>query len=241
MHRGAWRVWAVALSMLAVTMMFTDEARAERVELELVLAIDTSTSVNADEYELQRKGIAEALRHPSVLNAIAGLGEAGMALTIVQWSGSGKQITAVPWTRINSTPTALAFAAGVDRMPRRLKGFTDIGGAIQFSTASLLTNEFDGRRLVIDVSGDGTSDRNDPRIARDAAISQGIVINGLIIHSIDYDLGDLARFDLHQHYLHRVIGGPGAFLLNAESFQTFAESMRDKLVREITGPLLAAR
>ena len=113
-------------------------------------------------------------------------------------------------------------------------------GAIDFSVNLIGSNAYDGRRLAIDVSGDGTSDRNDPAPARDRAILRGITINGLVIHSQEYDLGDLARFELRTHYRDRVIGGPGAFLLNAESFKTFAVSMREKLYREISGPLFAA-
>lgn len=216
-------------------------AAQQRVELELVLAIDASTSVDADEYNLQRTGIAEAFRHPQVLAAIDGLGEEGMAVSIVQWSGPQKQQVAINWTHVNSRDKAYQLADRIDAMPRLMKGFTDIAGAITFSTAALETNNFNGRRLAIDVSGDGTSDRNDPAFARDLAIARGITINGLVIHSIEYDLGDLARFELRTHYRDRVIGGPGAFLLNAESFKTFAVSMREKLYREISGPLFAGR
>ncbi|MGI9363910.1 MAG: DUF1194 domain-containing protein [Rhizobiaceae bacterium] len=224
--------------MVACAVYLTSPALArQEVELELVLAIDSSTSVDADEYELQRTGLAQAFRHPRVLSAIEGLGEAGLAVAIVQWAGNLQQRISVDWTWINSTQSAFAFADRVSRMPRQLSGFTDIAGAIRFSTDELLGNGYLGRRLAIDVSGDGTSDRNDPAIARDAAILQGITINGLVIHSVEYDLGDLARYELHTHYTERVIGGPGAFLLNAESFDTFAKSIREKLYREISGPL----
>jgi hypothetical protein len=211
----------------------------QKVELELVLALDSSTSVNADEYELQRKGLSEAMRHPSVLRAIRGLGEEGLAISVVQWSGPGKQVNSVPWRHINNEAAALKLAQELANMPRALTGFTDIAGAINFSVASIERNAFDGRRYAIDVSGDGTSDNNNPSAARDAAVAKGFTINGLIIHSVEYDLGDLARHALHTHYQNDVIGGPGAFLLHAENFKTFGESMRQKLVKEITGPLFA--
>lgn len=228
--------------LVAAMTFFPSGGHAQQtVELELVLAIDTSTSVNSDEYELQRKGIAEAFRDPTVLSAIEGLGSEGLAVAVVQWSGPNGQARAVDWRHINSSQSAFGLAAEIEEMPRLLKGFTDIAGAINFSAFWIETNQYEGRRLVIDVSGDGTSDQNDPAVARDAAVRKGIIVNGLVIHSIDYDLGDLARFDLRNHYRDRVIGGAGAFLLNAESFRTFGESMREKLVREITGPLFAAR
>lgn len=228
-----------ALAIACAACFVSPAFALQEVDLELVLAIDSSTSVDADEYGLQRTGLAQAFRHPRVLSAIDGLGEAGMAVAIVQWAGNLQQRISVNWTWVNSMQSAFEFADKVSKMPRQLGGFTDIAGAIHFSTAELLNNAYDGRRLAIDVSGDGTSDRNDPAIARDAAISQGITINGLVIHSIEYDLGDLARHELLTHYTERVIGGPGAFLLNAESFDTFARSIREKLYREISGPLFA--
>ena len=232
-----WTTICAALSFIVAV----PAQAAQSVELELVLAIDTSTSVNGDEYQLQRKGLAEAFRHPSVLAAIEGLGEEGMAVSVVQWAGNSAQRTAVDWTHVNSSAGALQLSARISTMPRMLSGFTDIANAINYSVKSIETNAFEGRRLTIDVSGDGTSDRNNPARARDAAILKGITINGLIIHSIEYDLGDLARHELHRHYTEQVIGGPGAFLLNAESFKTFGESMREKLYREISGPLFAKR
>ncbi len=236
--------WKPALIVCLVSTPFAQHVFAQDVdqqivELELVLAVDASTSVDSDEYNLQRSGIAGAFRHPQVLAAIDGLGEEGLAVSVVQWASAGNQRLAVDWIQVNSRQSAFRLAGEIDAMPRLLSGFTDIAGAITFSTAEIQKNSFNGRRLAIDVSGDGTSDRNDPAIARDQAISKGITINGLVIHSIEYDLGDLARFELRTHYRDRVIGGPGAFLLNAESFETFAVSMREKLYREISGPLFA--
>ena len=242
-----WNPALVAALIVAMVSLFWSPPAISQnfglrvVELELVLAIDASTSVNSDEFELQRTGIAEAFRHPKVLAALDGLGEEGLAVGVVQWAGPRKQQMAVNWAHVNSRETSFQFASQIDAMPRLITGFTDIAGAINYSAEQIETNGYKGRRLAIDVSGDGTSDRNDPSIARDAAILRGITINGLVIHSIEYDLGDLARFELRTHYRDRVIGGPGAFLLNAESFKTFAVSMREKLYREISGPLFASR
>lgn len=214
------------------------EAR-ERVALELVLAIDTSTSVDEQEFILQRDGIASAFRHPQVHLAIEGVGEEGIAVAVVQWAGQENQARVVDWRKVNSVETALRFADKVSAMTRQMRGFTDIANAINYSVREIETNGFNGRRLTIDVSGDGTSDRNDPAIARDRAILKGITINGLIIHAFEYDLGDFARFELQRHYEERVIGGSGAFLMHAENFRNFAQSMREKLYREIAGPLFA--
>jgi len=209
--------------------------------VELVLAIDTSTSVNDAEYELQRTGLAEAFLHPRILSAIKGLGPKGMAVSIVQWAGRSEQVLARKWVLVNSETSARKFSNSIRSMPRQLSGFTDIANAIRFSVTQLENNNFNGQRLAIDVSGDGTSDRNNPAIARDEAILRGITINGLIIHSIEYDLGELARIELVDHYRNRVIGGLGAFLLEAENFEDFAVSIRKKLYREISGPLFSSR
>ncbi len=228
------------LALITVVLMLPGNVDAQqKVELELVLAMDTSTSVNEDEYILQRDGLAHAFVHPQILSAISGLGKEGMAVTVVQWAGSLQQIVAVEWAHLNDEASVRQFANQIRSMPRRMNGFTDIANAISFSVDQIFTNDFEGNRLTIDVSGDGTSGQNDPRIPRDAAILQGLTINGLVIHTIEHDLGDLARYDLQTHYRERVIGGPGAFMLNAESFADFAQSMREKLYREISGPLFA--
>ena len=231
----------IAIAMAWLAGMFASAYAQQRVELELVLAIDTSTSVDTDEYELQVSGLAAAFTDQRVLAAIEGLGSAGMAVSVVQWAGAGRQTVAVDWTVVNGRQSAFDFSNRILAMRRGLTGFTDIAGAINFSINQLEANGYDGRRLAIDVSGDGTSDRNDPSTARDRAILRGITVNGLVIHNFEYDLGDLARFELFNHYRDKVIGGPGAFLLNAESFETFGQSMREKLYREISGPLFAGR
>ncbi len=235
------RVWFAACAIAFVLPLHSPTALAqEKVALELVLALDTSTSVDAAEYELQRSGIAHALRDGRVISAVESLGAGGMALAIVQWSGPGKQVLAVPWRQVLNGRQMRVLAREIEAMPRKLSGFTDIAGAIDFAVHSLQSNRFDGERKVIDVSGDGTADGRNPSGARDAAVSQGITVNGLIIHSVEYDLGTLARIDLRAHYTRFVIGGAGAFLMEVEDFDGFAEGIRNKLVREITGPLFAA-
>jgi len=219
----------------------TSAAARQKVALELVLALDTSTSIDEAEYNLQRFGLARAFRHPRVIRAIKSLGPQGMAASVIQWAGTGQQAQAVSWNFINGRQSAQAFASHIEKMPRSFGGFTNIAAAIRYSSASLESNLFDGRRLVIDISGDGTSDENDPALARDRAVQRGVTINALIIHSFEYDLGDLARIHLQTHYRDQVIGGQGAFLLNAEGFETFERAMREKLVREITGPVFATR
>ncbi len=223
------------LSLTASATNWKTASAQQTVALELVLAIDTSTSVDEGEFVLQRDGLAAAFRHPSVIRAVENLGQQGAAVALVQWAGPGRQSLSVGWNHIRDARSASDFARFIEMMPRVHSGFTDIGGAIAFSTQALEANRYQGRRMAIDVSGDGISDRTDPAPFRDVAVGKGITVNGLVIYSDEYDLGDLARIELYRHYSERVIGGPGAFLVEADSFDDFAEAIRRKLVLEISG------
>ncbi len=214
-------------------------AQTTPVALELVLAVDTSTSVDGREFALQQQGFAEAFRHADVIRAIEQVGGGGVAVAIVQWSGPGQQRISVPWTQVRNGQDARALAARIERSGRQLNGFTDIAGALGFSLRALQNSGFSGQRKVIDVSGDGVSNGPAAAAARDAAISGGITVNGLVIHNEEYDLGELAKLNLFAHYKAHVVGGPGAFLMAAEGFEDFRLAIRKKLVREITGPLFS--
>lgn len=219
--------------------MFPPQALSEggtAVRLELVLAIDTSTSVNASEFELQRKGLADAFRHRAVVQAIEALGQPGMAATVIQWSSNGKHLTAVDWTLIRDAPSAARFADAIEAAPRLLTGFTGIGSAIRYALRQIEENGFEGARKVIDVSGDGAASSGNPKVERDIAVSRGVTINGLAILTSDPDFMELG---LRDYYADNVIGGSGAFLMTADDFADFPAAILRKLVREITGPGLA--
>ncbi len=207
--------------------------------MELVLALDTSTSVDREEFDLQRLGLAAAFRHPQVQQAILALGPGGMAIAVTQWAGKDSAAFGMPWAHVRSATDIEAVAAVLETMPRQMEGRTDIATAIRFATAAILGNAYVGSRRTIDVSGDGSSDIADPGAARDVALALGITINGLVIHTTEYDLGELADIELYQHYLRRVIGGSGAFVMEARDYADFAEAIRRKLLREINGPAVA--
>ncbi|MEM8686186.1 MAG: DUF1194 domain-containing protein [Pseudomonadota bacterium] len=209
------------------------------VALELVLAVDTSTSVDGEEFALQQQGFADAFRHRDVIGAIERAGQGGVAVTLVHWSGEGQQTTSVGWTIVKDAQSARALAARIEQSGRQLKGFTDIAGALRFALAALQGNAIQGRRQVIDVSGDGTSNGPSAASARDVAVAAGVTVNGLVIHNEDIDLGELAKINLFDHYKTHVVGGPGAFLMAAKDFQDFRIAIRKKLVREIIGPILS--
>lgn len=230
----------MCLALIGLSCLFGAPARAQTsVALELVLAVDTSTSVNPLEFALQQRGFADAFRHPSVIGAIERAGEDGVAISLFHWSGQGQQITSVDWQVVKDAEGAFALADQIERSGRLLMGFTDVAGALGFALNSLDANGFEGRRKVIDVSGDGTSNGPSASVMRDLAVSRGITVNGLVIYNEEYDLGELAKINLFDHYQAHVVGGPGSFLMAAKDFNDFRTAIRKKLVREIIGPAVS--
>src|ERR687895_1325481 len=197
------------------------------VDLQLVLAVDASGSVDQRRFELQQQGYVAAFRDPRVLHAIQSGATQGIAVTMVQWTGPALQIQVLPWTVIKDAATAHAFAAAIAATPRQLfSGGTSLSGIIDYAVPLMLESQFKGMRRVIDISGDGSNNRGRPAAsARDDAVRAGIVINGLPILALEPGL---------EHYFSgHVIGGPGAFVIAAESYETFAEAIIKKLVREM--------
>ena len=222
------RLPALALAGLALATPATLAAPAATpVSIELVLAVDSSASVNDDEYALQMNGIAAALEHPHNLAAIAALPE-GLALTVMIWSGGHLTHQVVPWVHLTDEASILEFAAAARSAPRtRIGNLTAIGYAIEEAVNLIEGNAFEGRYRRIDVSGDGRSNSGtQPWILRDWAVARGYTINGLAILDGDSGLGE--------YYADNVIGGPGAFVLTARSFDDFAEAMARKLGRELS-------
>jgi hypothetical protein len=197
------------------------------VDLQLVLAVDASGSVDQRRFELQMQGYVAAFRDPRVLQAIQSGATQAMAVTMVQWTGPSLQIQVLPWTLINDATTAQAFAAAIAATPRRLfSGGTSISGVIDYAVPLLLEGPFKGTRRVIDISGDGSNNRGRPAAsARDDAVRAGIIINGLPILALEPDL--------ERYYADHVIGGPGAFVIAAQSYETFADAILKKLIREM--------
>lgn len=202
------------------------------VDLELVLAIDSSGSVDFQEFELQARGIARAFRDPEVIEAIEGAAPNGIAVCLIQWSGRRQHLVTIEWTRISDAASARALAARVDAMGRVLIGETAIADALRFAHEQLASGPFEGARQIIDVSGDGmTNAGGDPDPLRDAAALAGITINGLAI------LNESPSLD--RYYAEHVIGGPDAFVIAAKDYHDFVHAIRHKLLREIRGAPLA--
>jgi len=214
---------ALLLACSVCTLAFAQTA----VDLQLVLAVDASGSVDQQRFELQKQGYVEAFRDLRVLHAIQSGGRQAIAVTMVQWTGPALQIQVLPWTLINDAETAQAFAAEIAATPRQLfSGGTSISGIIDYAVPLIQESRFQGIRRVIDISGDGSNNRGRPAAsARDEAVRLGIIINGLPILALEPGL--------KSHYSDHVIGGPGAFVIAAESYETFAEAILKKLIREM--------
>jgi hypothetical protein len=213
-------------------------ASAQPVDLQLVLAVDTSGSVSEQRFELQKQGYVAAFRSPQLLRAIGSGATRAIAATMTQWTGPALQIQVVPWMRIDDEASMHAFADAIDKAPRQLfGGGTSISGAIDHAMTLFPRTDLKGARRVIDVSGDGANNRGRPaNAARDDAVRDGATINGLPILALEPYL--------ERYYWESVVGGPGAFVIAAESYETFAEAVLKKLVIEIAAaplPLHSAK
>jgi hypothetical protein len=178
MWRGA--AYAAALMMLALG---PTPARAQsNVDLQLVLAVDASGSVDTYRFELQRRGYIQAFRNPRVLQAVRGGASQSIAVTMMQWTGPLLHRMVVPWTVLKDDASVETVASLIERTPRQLfGGGTSISGAIDFSMLLFPQSPFQSERKVIDISGDGSnnSGRSVTR-ARDEAVGKDIGINGRI-------------------------------------------------------------
>lgn len=207
----------------------TPRAQANAVDLALVLAADCSGSVQAIHYELQQQGTADALRYPAIVEGLLGGPNGAVAVAHFHWSGYWRQEVVVPWAILRTPADVEAFAREVERAPRRIfGGGTAPGGAIDFGRRMLDALPARATRRVIDVSGDGRTNNGRPSsLARDETVAHGITINGLPILHLEPDIDE--------YYERNVIGGPGAFIVPARDFVSFADAMRRKLFREVAG------
>ena len=231
-----WR----AVRLLALTLTLSGAAlpaAAEVVDLELVLAVDVSGSIDREEAQLQRAGYVQALTDQQVVRTIKAGKFGRIAVTYVEWAGTHYQATVVDWTVIDGPASAGAFAQKLAAAPIHTQMWTSISGAIEYGMVKLQQSTNPGRRRVIDISGDGPNNDGDPVTGlRNRAVAAGIVINGLpIINDRPSPWGMLPMPNLDLYYEDCVIGGNGAFLLVANSFRDFGRAIRRKLILEIAG------
>ncbi|HWT08226.1 MAG TPA: DUF1194 domain-containing protein [Roseomonas sp.] len=234
------------LLLAAPALITARNARAStEVNVELVLAVDVSRSVDTEEMEMQMRGYAEAFRDPRLAEGIAGGPMGAIAVTLFVWSDWNIQHTLVPWMRLDGPASAERFASALDGASRETYLYTSISGAIDYAAAQF-GQRFEGLRRVVDISGDGVNNSGRPLPdARAEALGQGIVLNGLAVLDRSPQpstlLAGLPPVD--EYYRNEVIGGPGAFLMVAEGYEAFAGAVRRKIIREIAaipapGPLV---
>jgi hypothetical protein len=219
---------SLAYAIVALALVLPRAGAAQvPVDLNLVLALDSSASVDANEFALQRDGLAAAFRDPKVVEAIQGGPLKRIAVTVFEWSGEVQQQVDIGWTLLESTSDVLALSNRISGLGRSIPtGATSIAGALSFGNSLLQGSPFEANRQVIDLSGDGRNNQGmDVRIVRRAVIGQGVTINALAILN--------EHPTLNYYYEDRVIGGIGAFVQIAEDYVDYASAINRKLIREI--------
>jgi hypothetical protein len=213
-----------------------NDSQAVPVDVELVLAVDVSYSMDPDEQKLQREGYMEAITSTEFLRALREGIHAKIAVTYVEWAGARDQKVLVPWRLIEGPETADAFANEVGQAPYRRAMRTSISGALAFSAPLFDNSGYKGIRRVIDVSGDGVNN-NGPvvTIVRDQVLAKGITINGLPIMIKRQSFGGMDIEELDYYYEDCVVGGPGAFVIPIKDRGKFRDATRTKLVMEVAG------
>ena len=210
----------------------------EQVDLLLVLAADVSRSIDTPKFQLQREGYAAAISDKRVLEAITAGRNRRIAISFVEWSGVSAQKLVIPWTVVDGPDAARKFGDQLLELPRSFAERTSISGGIDFSVKLFDEAPFKAARKTIDVSGDGTNNSGrDVTLARDDALAKGITINGLVILSERPMAWNPEHTNppggLPNYFRDNVIGGPGAFVVVAEDFNSFGQAIVKKLIAEI--------
>jgi len=229
----------VCIAFVAVMGLTAPASRAaEPVDLLLVLAADVSRSVDQQKFQLQRDGYAAAISDRRVLDVVRSGPNHRIAVCFVEWSGVGAQKLVIDWTAIQDEASAHQFTSQIVEAQRSFADRTSISGGIDFALAQFERAPFEARRRIIDVSGDGTNNSGrEVTAARDDAVAQGVTINGLVILS-ERPLAWNADHTnppggLDNYYRDNVIGGPGAFVMVAQNFESFGQAIINKLIAEI--------
>ncbi len=221
------RSFVAALALAAAIGLGPRAEASTIVDVELALGVDTSGSVSLSEYNLQMGGYVAAFQNTSVRNAIIN-SDNGIAVMLYHWSSALAQDVVAGWSHLTDEASIDTFVAALQGVTRASSGLTGIGNAINFGVSEIQTNDFDGTRLVIDISGDGTNNTGTAAAtARDAAAAAGISINGLAIENEVPTLGD--------YYEDNLQTGANSFVLRVAGFEEFEDAVIRKIRAEITG------
>lgn len=231
----------IALFMTATTPIAA--ARAEPVDLELVIATDVSFSIDAEEARLQRQGIIDAFRSPEVIGAIRGGALGRIAVAYIDFSSRPFNKVVIDWQIIEDQASAYGFADRLAQAPANRGQSTSISDALELAARLIEDNELEGTRRVIDVSGDGPNNAGQRvDVMRDGVLAKRITINGLpIINLADQWNSRYFLADLDRYFEGCVTGGAGSFVIVASDFVDFARAIRQKLILEIAGLTPAAQ
>jgi Protein of unknown function (DUF1194) len=212
------------------------------VDMELVLAVDVSYSMDPDEQALQREGYILALTSPEFLNVLRQGAHGRIAITYFEWAGIADQKVVVPWRVIDGLDTARAFTDEITRAPYRRAYRTSISGALLYASPLFEANPYRGTRRVVDVSGDGVNNQGPPvTVIRDELLAKSVTINGLPIMLKRPLAASMDIENLDVYYEDCVIGGPGAFVIPIKEREKFKDATRTKLVLEVAGRTPPAR
>ncbi|WP_374444457.1 DUF1194 domain-containing protein [Stella sp.] len=225
-----------AVWLLSALLALPARADGIAVDLELVLAVDVSHSIDEDDGRLQREGYVRAFRDPRVVAAIRSGRTGQIAVTYVEWSAEDYQRVVVGWSLLDGQEAADGFAARLAAQPRVSQSWTAIGAAIGAGVAMIEANAYAGQRKVIDVSGDGVNNNGPaPAAARDLAAAAGVTVNGLAIVRPKPAWTWPPEPPLDEYYRDHVVGGPNSFLIVATEPAAFPRAILQKLLREIAG------
>jgi hypothetical protein len=231
------RIAGAALVFAALSLLGT-VARAQDVDLLLVLASDVSRSVDTRKFELQRQGYAAALSNRRVVEAIQSGPHGKIAICFVEWSGATSLKLVIDWTIVSDAASARKIGDQMLELPRSFADRTSISAGLEFSFAQLERSPYKAARRTIDVSGDGTNNSGrDIASVRDEVTAKGVTVNGLVILS-DSPLPWNPEHTnppggLGEYYRRNVIGGPGAFVMVAENHDSFGQAIVKKMIAEI--------
>ncbi len=235
--------YSVAVWAAPIVPRFADKSpSAIPVDVELVLAVDVSYSMDPDEQELQREGYAKAFTSKEFMQALREGANGKIAVTYMEWAGQFDQRVVMPWRLIEGPESADSVAAEIAAAPTRRASRTSISGGLRFARGLFDHSGYRGVRRVIDVSGDGANNSGPPVAPmRDELIKSGIVINGLPIMLKRANPGTMDIADLDVYYRDCVVGGPGAFVIPVRTREKFIEAIRTKMVLEVAGRQPATR
>ena len=220
----------------STTQVTDGKSNTASVDVELILAVDVSYSMDMDELAVQREGYAQAIVSKEFLQALKSLSSGKIAITYFEWAAANDQKIIIPWRVIDGPETADAVSQEILKTPIRRASRTSISGAIYFAMPLFEENPYHGLRRVIDISGDGANNNGAPVTgARDAALAKGITINGLPIMVKDPSYSTMDIDNLDFYYEDCVTGGPGSFVVSIKDRDKFKEAIRTKLLLEVAG------